>query len=134
MEFHLPEVYEGAQLVALNREKEAFLSHYLTLEKQKFLQAVTAEFKAQPDLRELSFYTVCEGRELDVEPVFAPEFDVEEALNYFESQSVVNALRSTYVLELEQFCEGRTIKRSDLLTDAGEPRFARIDEALRSME
>jgi hypothetical protein len=133
MEFHLPEVFDGSQ-VNLYREKEVFLAHYLTLEKQRFLRCVLLEFKSQPELLHVDLFVSNEGKDLDAELTFTPEFDPDEGTNYWEAQAVVNALRAEYVVELEKFCDGRTIKRSDLLGDDGEPRFATVDKLLESIE
>jgi hypothetical protein len=133
MEFYLPEVFSDSQ-VNLYREKEVFMEHYLKLEKQRFLHSMLLEFKAQLELLQVMFFVVNEGKDLDADLTFAQEFDPEEGTNYWEAQSVSNAMRSAYVPELEKFCDGKTLKRSDLLGEDGEPRFAHIDKLLDSIE
>lgn len=133
MEFHLPEVCSDSQ-VSLYREKELFLQQYLRLEKQRFLYAVLAEFKSQPLLQHVDFFTGNEGRDLDADLTFSPEFDREEHTNYWEAQSVANAMRSVYVPELNKFCDSRSIKRPMLLKENGELCYAHINDLLNFLE
>jgi hypothetical protein len=133
MEFTLPEVYSGSQ-VNLYREKEAFLEHYLKLEKQKFLKVLLLEFQGQPHLQEVWMFTLDEGKNVDTELKFSPEFDKDDGDNYWEAQALENALRSAYVIELRDFCEDRSIKRSALLNEDGTPRFSNLNELLNSIE
>jgi hypothetical protein len=133
MQFHLPDVFDVSE-VSLYREKDKYLAHYLRLEKQQFLHAVLMEFRSQPELLQVVFITMNEGKDVDADLSFAPEFHIEEALNHFEAQSVENAMRSSYVPELDKFCDGRTIKRSDLLADDDTPRFPQLDALLEFIE
>lgn len=133
MEFHLPEEFKTSDQ-QLYREKALFLAHYLKLEKQRFLHALVLEFQAQAELASVVLITTNDGKDLDAELVFDGSFDPEDTLNYWEMQSVQNSIRATYVAELDKFCDGRTILRSQLLDESGNPLFANIDEILTSIE
>jgi hypothetical protein len=133
MEFHLPEVFDVSQ-VYLYREKEKYLAHYLRLEKQRFLHSVLMEFQSQPELQQVVFITMNEGKDMDADLTFGPEFDPKEAINHWEAQSIENSIRSAYSVELDKFCDGRTIQRADLLRENNAPRFIELDELLKYIE
>lgn len=133
MQFHLPEVFQATDH-QLYREKEVFLAHYFKLEKQRFLYALLMEFQSQPELTDVVLITTNDGKDLDADLTFAESFDVDDMMNYWETQAVQNSIRAAYVAELDKFCDGRTILRSQLLDDCGKPRFACIDELLSSIE
>lgn len=133
MEFHLPEVFDASQM-SLYREKDLYLAHYLRLEKQRFLHSVLMEFLSQPELQQVVFITMNEGKDMDADLTFAPEFDPKEAMNHCEAQLVENSIRSAYLVELDTFCDGRTIQRSDLLNEDNTPRFIALNELLNYIE
>lgn len=134
MEFFLPEVYSSSA-GELYREKDVFLEHYEKLEKQRFLHCLMLEFQCRPELLSVDLF-VCDDRgiDLDVDLNFDEGFDKEDTCNFWEVQAALNSLRSAYVPELQKFCDGRTIKRTDLLDQNDNPRFTGLDDLLSSIE
>lgn len=134
MEFFLPEVYSSSD-GELYREKDVFLEHYEKLEKQRFLHCLILEFRCRPELMSVDLF-VCDehGIDLDVNLTFDSSFDPEEDCSFWEVQAAQNSIRSGYVPELKKFCDGRTIKRLDLLDENNNPRFTGLDDLLNSLE
>lgn len=122
MEFNLPEVYDASQR-NLSHAKDAFLDQYCNLVQQKLLHCLTLEFKALPQLQEVVFITVDEGKGVDTELKFSDGFDPDEDENYWDAKNIENSLMAEYVPELAEFCESRCIKRSDIFNDDGTPRY-----------
>lgn len=134
MDFFLPEVYSSGS-GELYREKDVFLGHYLKLQKQRFLHCVILELQCRPELLSVDLF-VCDdlGNDLDVDLNFSETYDSEEISNYWEEQSAENAIKAAYVSDIREFCDGRTLKRSDLLDENNQPRCSGLDELLNTIE